>query len=484
MYKINIDKMNKNQLINLNKKDFDEKKILTEKNNGGEYIIKTINNIDKYRNKGQSTKNLMSKYKFYKKLKSINNDTINVQKNFQNTDINNKNCPSKIKDSNNSSYNYLIKSSKSLINPNKVSTNSIQASNEFLNSNDINMNNEKKDNNDNNNNSLNIKNSFKNKKINTLKSSDNDENKSYQDLLLNQPNRSTVLIVKIYIIIILILILLIIILSFIKFKLNLELINGFNRFFNDFTIVLNRFSLLHYYFNIFRTIIILHDDELNNKIEIVLDNMTESYEDYENEYIKVLLNDISIYNEAKNLFIFLKENRNNSTDIIREKICEKEQECINYLNSKYNIFDSGVDFSYKSCISKIKDFYKDYKNLNNKTDIEEIKRKIINSDYSLFNHISLGISNLVIYVKSKIIQCFKNDQIYFTNIYNKKINDFNVISISFSILTILFVNIFIFLTISRFSRPIKESTYRLNCTFYYIKKYSLNNYKKIESIFS
>ena len=411
-------------------------------------------------------------------MKPGNNDAINAQKHFQNTDINNKNCPSKIRGSNNSSYNYLMKSSKSIITSNKVSTNSIHASNEFLNSNDINMNN------DNNNNSLNIKNSFKNKKINTLKSSDNDENKSYQDLLLNQPNRSTVLIVKIYIIIILILILLILILSFIKFKLNLELIHGFNGFFNDFTIVLNRFSLLHYYFNIFRTIIILHDDELKNKIENVLDNMTESFEDYENEYIKVLLNQISSYKETKALFILLKENRNNSTDIIREKICEKEQECINYLNSKYNIFDSGVDFSYKSCISKIKNFYKDYKNLNNKTDIEEIKRKIINSDHSLFNHISLGISNLVIYVKSKIIQSFKNDMIYFTNIYNKKINVFNVISISFSILTILFVNIFIFFTISRFSRPIKESTYRLNCTFYYIKKYSLNNSKKSESIFS
>ena len=66
-----------------------------------------------------------------------------------------------------------MKSSKSLLTPNKVSTNSKHASNEFLNSNDINMNNDNKDND----NSSNIKNSFKNKKINTLKSSDNDEKK-------------------------------------------------------------------------------------------------------------------------------------------------------------------------------------------------------------------------------------------------------------------------------------------------------------------
>ena len=61
-----------------------------------------------------------------------------------------------------------MKSPKSLLTSNKVSTNSKHASNEFLNSNDINMNND---------NSSNIKNSFKNKKINTLKSSDNDEKK-------------------------------------------------------------------------------------------------------------------------------------------------------------------------------------------------------------------------------------------------------------------------------------------------------------------
>ena len=190
---------------------------------------------------------------------------------------------------------------------------------------------------------------------------------------------------------------------------------------------------------------------------------------------------MSRYQHTKILFNFLRDTQNNSTELIKERICDNEQECINYLYSEYNIFNSGIDFSFQSCIIKIKNIYKDYKLIKNKTDIDLLKSKIINTSGNSFNHISLGICNLVLYIKRKIFQSFEKDEIDFRNSYNKITITLNLITIIFCIFTILFINIFIFFTISRFSRPIKESTYRLNCSFYYIKKYSLNNFRKSAS---
>ena len=345
--------------------------------------------------------------------------------------------------------------------------NSIQASNAYLNTN--------------NNNNLNIKNNFKNIKRKSLIIIENEEKKGFQEILLNQPNKSIVLIIKIFIIIIIIIFLLIFILSLFEFKIYLDLMLGFHGFFHNFTTVIQRFSLLNYYFNIFRTLIIFHDDELKNKIELELDNISQTFEEENDKYNKILLNEIPKYIYLKKLFNFLRDTQNNSTELIKEQICDNEQECINYLDSEYNIFNSGIDFSYQSCIIKIKNIYKDYKLLSNKTNIDLIKSKIINSSGNSFNHISLGICNLVLYIKSKIFQTFEYDQIVFRDSYNKYLLFLNIISIIFCIFTILFINIFIFFTISRFSRPIKESTYRLNCSFYYIKKYSLSNFRKSAS---
>ena len=161
----------------------------------------------------------------------------------------------------------------------------------------------------------------------------------------------------------------------------------------------------------------------------------------------------------------------NSTNIIKETICSKEQECKIYLETKYNIFDTGFYFTYKSCFSYLSNFYNDYKGLN-KTDIEAIKSIIINGQ-TLFNSISLGLNNLIYFVKKKIYKFFLEDQNNFLEKYNKLVTLFNTISIIASIFILLFVNIYVFISISTYSTPIKESTYRINCSFFNIKNYKL-----------
>ena len=472
-YKINIDKLNKNKIMN-NIKNVDNiinsdiREIEINNQNKFENISerKTVP-INSYQNKISSTSNLNNIIEINKNL--INNNKKNsLEKNIQEIIINNnKLTERKKKVVNNSSHNYLIKSTNSHLFKDSLKTNSIEASNEFLKA----FNN--KDNN-----------FFKNRKNSIIIKQENPEEKiNIQEIILNQKIKSSVLLMKIYKFIILLLLLLIAAFSLIKIQYIILFMTKINGFFKDFTILANRFSLLQYYFNIFRTLIIFHDEEIKNKIEMSMDILTENYEIENNQYTNILLNDYGKYKERKLVFDLLTNKENNSTEKIKEKICKNEKECINYLDSKYNVFDSGIDFSYKTCISKIDNLYQDYKSLINKTNIEDIKSKIINSDDSLFNSISLSISNLLIYIKRSISQSFQSDYEYFKYFYNKILSIFNIISIIFSIITISFVNIFIFVSISRFSRPIKESTYRINCSFYHIKKYSFINLRKFESIY-
>ena len=117
----------------------------------------------------------------------------------------------------------------------------------------------------------------------------------------------------------------------------------------------------------------------------------------------------------------------------------------------------------------------DYKKLNNKTNITEIKDKLLSGDHSQFGNIGSSINNMFFYVQKVIFKTFQVDQLNFKNKYSNDMTFLNIISVMFSILTFLFVNIIIFISISNFSKPIKNSTYRINCSFYFIKKYSLAN---------
>ena len=471
-YKINIDKLNNNQNIFLNKKGIDN--IINFENENDTNIqnkyeinndMKALpNNMNK--KKLSSTKNLGNLIDINKKV--INNKAHYSERNYQDVVLNSNNKLTDRKKKiiiSNSSHNNLIKSTNSnLLKESQRNNISVEASNEFLKTNNYE--------------NLILK-SHKNSII--IKQDNPDEKINIHDVILNQKNKSSVLLMRIYKLIILLLFLLIAGFSLVKIQYIIIFTKGISSFFYDFSIIVNRFSLLEYYFNIFRTLIIFHDSHVRKAIEISLNNLTEVYENENEKYSYILLNYYNRYSNRKLLFDLLTNSNNNSTEIIKEKVCMNEKHCIDYLNSKYNIFDSGIDFSYKACISKINNLYQDYKSLKNITDIEEIKSKIINADDSLFNSISLSISNLIIYVKIQIFQSFQIDHGSFKNYYNKMLSLFNILSITFSIIIFTFVNIFVFLSISRFSRPLKESTYRINCSFYHIKKYTLNNFRKYDN---
>jgi hypothetical protein len=231
--------------------------------------------------------------------------------------------------------------------------------------------------------------------------------------------------------------------------------------------------MLFYYFNTLKTLLIFPDDYRKRKLEEVFENMNKFYENENNKYNNILQSNIERYSQIKIFFKLLQDNKNDPTETIKEEICSNILHCKLYLDSIYNIFTSGIDFAFRLGMTQISNYYNDYKKLSNKLDIDLIKMNIINSPHFRFVFIAHSLNNIFLYVKQKIFILFMIDENYFINSYNNKMNILNSISIIFSILIFLFVIVYIFISISKFTGPIKDSTYRINCSFYYIKKYNL-----------
>ena len=457
IYSKNIDNINKNKTIyqsdNL-KNDIG--------NNNGNFNDKKDNNYEILNQTGKSSISIKANNENNQKNYIKNKDKNNILK--QTTDSNssiNKILNYNRKGTNNSSHNYLVESNSQFFKE-KLNNNSINASNELL-TNNIN-------------NSSSLYYSKKNIKGNQLPKDENEEDKEkIEDIILNKSNKPIILLIKVYSIVMVILFLIISAFSIYKVIFTIKFNNKFDSFFSDFTIITNRYSIVYYYFNTIRTLLIFPEGEKKKQLKEIMENMNQYYVDQNNKFLNVLSSNMGTYKEIIKLFNLLTESRNNSTQIIKDNICSNFTPCLNYLDSKQSIFGSGVDLGYKTSITDMNNIYLDYKNIKDQKDIKLINSTIINSPTSEFILIGLSLSNMIYYVQEKIFDSFKIDVVNFNKSYENNTNILNIISIFFSIFNFLFVIICIFLTINNYSEPIKESSFRINCSFNFIKIYNLNN---------
>ena len=213
-----------------------------------------------------------------------------------------------------------------------------------------------------------------NKKFNE----ENEEN--IKELILNSSNKTYVFIIIIYFIILSILILVLIIFNYYKLYTNIKMNDDVDFFFINYEVVTNRYNILFYSFNIFRTMIIFPEGHKKRKFEEIMENMEYYYEEENNNYLKII-SSLVITKHYYRTYKFLNnlaESKNNSTEKIKKLICGNITSCNKYLDSENNIFDSGLDFGCKSAITFIYNMYLDYKRLNNKSDIKTINQTIIN----------------------------------------------------------------------------------------------------------
>ena len=341
-------------------------------------------------------------------------------------------------------------------------------------------------NNNNNSNSLNIltkQNLNNNNNIdNSFQKNENEENQNIQDIILNKSNKIFIFFIKIYSIIMSCIILIVIIFNLFKILKIIRFNNQFDNFFSDFTIITNRYSGLFYFFNNFRTLLIFQDDNRKKHLEKIIESLEEYYENDNKKFISILSNNGNSYPEIIDYINILMESKNNSTEIIAKELCYEEPGCINYLDSSLSIMGSGIDFAYKSCINNIKNLYIDYTNLKNKSDINEINLTLIQSRGSEFIQIELSLSYIFYNTQEKLYDFFGTHIDNFIQSYNQNMTILNIISIILSIFAFSFVIFIMYFSILKYIKPIKESCFRINCSFLYIKNYDLPGYKKNENI--
>ena len=308
-----------------------------------------------------------------------------------------------------------------------------------------------------------------------------EKNEKINDLIFNKSNKTMILLTKIYLIVMFLLFSGILIFSIYKFKFTLNSNNKIKNFFLDFSIITNRYAILYYYFNQIRTLLIYPQEEKKKKLEVIMEGLNGYYEIENKKFLNVFSKNMDSYKEIVKLFNILTESKNDVNEI-KEVICGNQKGCNDYLDSDINIFTSGVDFGYKACLTKLTNIYMDYKKLSNNTDLVEVNSTIINGDNSPFVLIGVGLGSCIMYVINKIFEKFKIDVLNFNESFNNNTNLLNIISIAFSILTFLFIIIIVFISISNFIRPIKKAVYRITCSFFYIKKYSIIKFQKMDSI--
>ena len=421
---------------------------------------------------------------YYKKFNINKNDS----------DINNSQFKdNKSKNSNNSSQNVLLKNKQKLI-PEKLNPiiprgdyllNQINNNNSSLSTKGFNIKNGLITP-SNSSNSLQVKKSLNMNKINNNKSFTSESYIDFEDSILYKSNRIIIYIIKIHFVIIVFFMIVILGYSIYKLRSNSLFINQYERFYSDFKIIEERYSYLYYYLNTLKTIMIFNYNEQRwINMNQILENMNSDYERINNNYNQLLTKKMDFYEDVEKLFDIFTYNKNDSIEFIQKHVCPNisNNSCYNYLMSNDSIFNSGIDFGYQICFSYMYNIFMDYQNLKNKTSIQEIKNTITDDKFYEFKRLSKSFSNVFYYLKPKILDDFKTEALSFGHRYKNIVLVLNIVSLLISVLIFIFVVIFIFITVSNYSQPIKDSTYRINRSFLYIKNYSLAYLRKRDSSF-
>ena len=393
--------------------------------------------------------------KSQRKIDEFNNLNINNNNVNQNQNI----ILTKMLKHNNSSLNQLFESDSKFFrnNLNNASINSF--SNLVYSKKNNKSNNKITDNSNNNNNNKN--------------ELDKNDDGSYQEAILNKSNKSTILIFKRYYIIMILISIVIIIFSVYKIR-NDYLYNKYsNRFINDFKIIATRYLDLYYYFITLKSLFILGENDYRWKYSLnVMENIMNRFDKSNIEYSNILLSGkISDYNEVAKLFEIFQYNKNDSIQYINEYVCGNITTCQNYLKSEDNIFVSGIENGFRTCITYMNNIVKDYKSIKNKTNITQIISVITCSECYEFRKARKAFTNLYFYLQQMIYSGFEKDNHNFRTKNNYTINSLNIYSIVFSILIFLFVFLVIFITVDNFIKPIQDSSSRVNNSFFNIEKY-------------
>lgn len=305
-----------------------------------------------------------------------------------------------------------------------------------------------------------------------------DDNGVTTDMILEKTQNKGILQIKIMIYIFIALFIVILIYFFVKLFISIGFIDDIKNIFDDFGTVSFKYSMVYYYFNTLRVLLIVPDFTDQN----IFDTMEQDLIDETNNINDVLNYRMKNYESTNILFTAFTKSQNDTRETdISAIICEDNQLCNDVVrNAQFNMIADGIDVSINAIVQETQNIYNDYKGIEKKdkdgNDLsittEDVTRWYINDK---FKQVDVNLNFVLSLVQQRIYTAFLEDSDNLTHKFQNMINIFNSCAIIYCCLLGIFVIIFVVYRIKNMTKVVEVSTMRLNKAFFFIKENNLGN---------
>jgi hypothetical protein len=312
---------------------------------------------------------------------------------------------------------------------------------------------------------------------NTNKKEDLDDVQLNTDIILEKTENKGILQITIIIYIFALLFLVILVYFFVKIFVSLGFIKDIKNIFDDFGTVSYKYSMVYYYFNTIRVLLIV--PKFTN--EEIFETMTEDLIKETDNINKVLNYRMENYKSTAILFNAFSKKQSDTTVNIEEIICEDDVKCKWVLNSdSYNMVTDGIDVAINAMVQQTQNTYNDYKSIKLNTtqyqkdnmDISEVTKNYVDEK---FKQVDINLNFVLSLVQERIYKAFLEDATSLKDKFQNQINIFNSLAIIYCVVLGIFVMIYVINKIKRMTNTVEVSTMRLNKAFCFIKENNLGN---------
>ena len=256
----------------------------------------------------------------------------------------------------------------------------------------------------------------------------------------------------------------IIIYFFVKLFMSLNFCSDIKRIFNDFGSITSRSSIVYYYFNSLRILLLVPqfgDVNIFNDMKNVVNAQTMEV----NEVIKYnMLN----YKYCQEAFNYFQKSKSEMEDYFIENGCKNSTKCIEVYSSAYNLYLNGLTTTLDAILLYTENLYNDYDKISHKNSTnKEITNNLIDLD---FVKIDLCLNYILIHVQEILYTSFKNDEFSIKDNYHLTISILNACAISYSGIIGILIMIFVIRLLKLLASNIQISGNRLNNAFCFIKE--------------
>ncbi len=302
-----------------------------------------------------------------------------------------------------------------------------------------------------------------------------DENSVTTDMILAKTENKGIFQIKLMIYIFIILFLVILIYFFVKLFVSIGFIDDIKNIFDDFGTVSFKYSMVYYYFNTLRVLLVVPDFTNEN----IFDTMEKDLIEETNNINDVLNYRMKNYDSTNILFnAFTRGQNDTSITNITAIICEDNRLCNMVVsNTEFNMIADGIDVAINAIVQETQNIYNDYKNNVRKSTDVVITRENVTNWYinNKFKQVDVNLNFVLSLVQQRTYTAFLEDSNNLTHKFQNMINIFNSCAIIYCCLLGIFVIIFVVYKIKSMTKIVEDSTMRLNRAFFFIKENNLGN---------